>query len=53
MRDLLSKEHYYDKVHTLLMKGIAYPFYRQLLQYGLSHLTHPPSTIFRRNLEPP
>ena len=46
MRDLLSKEHCYDKVHTLLMKGIAYPFYRQLLQYGLSHLSHTPRPLF-------
>ena len=25
MKDLLSKEHYYYKIHTLLMKIIAYP----------------------------
>ena len=32
MNNLLSKEHYCYKVHTLLMKSIAYPlppFYRQ------------------------
>ena len=31
MKDLLIKEHYCYKIHTLLMKSKAYPsFYRQL-----------------------
>ena len=29
MKDLLSKECYCYKIHTLLMKGSSYPFCRQ------------------------
>ena len=29
MKDFLSKEHYCYKIHTLLMKGSAYPHLRR------------------------
>ena len=47
MKDLLSKEHYCHKIHTLLMKSIAYP----------SPCTDPPPTpappFLQENLDLP
>ena len=53
MKDLLIKEHYCYKIHTLLMKSKAYPsFYRQLPPpsplYGLQ-LSH----FYKKNLNTP
>ena len=40
MKDLLSKKHYYYKIHALLMKNKAYiSFYRQPPYMGY----HPPT----------
>ena len=49
MKDLLSKEHYCVKIHTLLMKSSTYPtFYRQPpTLYVL-----PPPPYLQRNLDP-
>ena len=48
MKDLQSKEHYFYKINTLLMKSSAYlPFYRQ----PLPCMDYPPS--LEENLDPP
>ena len=36
MKDLLSKGHYWYKIHRSLMESSAPPFYRQPRLYGLS-----------------
>ena len=47
MKGLLSKEHYCCKIHTLLRKSIAYPFfYRQP-----TYMDYPP--FLQENLDPP
>ena len=47
MEDLQSKEHYFYKINTLLMKSSAYlPFYRQ----PLPCMDYPPS--LEENLDP-
>ena len=48
MKDLLSKEHYCYKIHTL-MKGSAYPPFPPVLAplYGL------PPPFLQENLDPP
>ena len=58
MRDLLSKEHYWYKIHTLLMKSSAYPLLQSTALYGLP--ARPPGPPFPRapsflqeNLDPP
>ena len=43
MKGLLSKEHYCDKIHTLLMKSIAYPH----------SMDNPPPLFLQENLDPP
>ena len=48
MKDLLSKEHYCYKIHTLLMKSSAYLlFYRHLSP----DMGYPP--FLQENLDPP
>ena len=48
MKDLLSKEHYCFKIHTLPMKDSAYiPFGRQP-----PYMDYPPPFL-QKNLEPP
>ena len=57
MKDLLSKEHYYYKVHTSLMKSSTYPlsFYRQPLAsiwialYFYKKILIHPSKIFQQS----
>ena len=61
MKDLLIKEHYCYKIHTLLMKSKAYPsFYRQLppppyMGYNSPTFTkknlNTPSMIFQKSPE--
>ena len=34
MKDLLSKEHFYHKIHTLLIKSSAYPPFIDNPLYG-------------------
>ena len=55
MKDFLSKEHYCYKIHTLLMKGSAYPHLRgqfysvhPLLSVGGWGRAQPPTKFSRR-----
>ena len=62
MKDLMNKEHYYYKIHALLMKSMCLTpfFYRQppYMDYPLSPyfykkiLHDPPSMIFQKSQPP-
>ena len=48
MKDLLSKEHYYYKIHTVLMKSSSY-----LLFYGQPPCMGYTPSFLQENLDPP
>ena len=62
MKDLMSKEHYCYKIHTLLMKSSAYPPYYRQLSY-IENPAHPlpiftmkfwsPSSMIFQKSQPP
>ena len=54
MKDLLSKEHYYYKIHRLFMKSSSYPTFtdNSLISANLPYLQEkldPPSMIFQKS----